>query len=66
MDITPDLGCCRTTDPEIVLSSSSSGPDDTMALGDSAGHSDQRDPGGDMTLGHPCGHRLWSSPQVSV
>lgn len=37
---------------------SSPGSVNTMALGDSSGHSDQHGPGGDTVLGHAHGHRL--------
>ena len=50
LDINSDPGCFRTTDPDVALCGSPNlddtmAPDDTMALSDNAGHSDQDVPG---------------------
>lgn len=65
MDISTDLSCRRTTDPNMALSSSL-GLDITMALGGSVGHSDQYGPSGSLTLGHQHSLRWWPKPWVSA
>lgn len=57
MDITTDPGGSRTMNSDMVFGSSP-GSVNTVALGDSSGHSDQHSPGGDMALGHTHGHRV--------
>ena len=64
-DFNQDSGCCRAMNPDMVLGSSP-GLDNTMAPGDSAGHSDQYGPGSGKVLRHPHGHRLWPRPQAAV
>ena len=43
MDINSDPDFCRAMDPDIALGKNL-GPDDTVALGGSTGHSDQHGP----------------------
>lgn len=57
--------CLLDLDIDMTLCSSF-GLEETMALGDSAGHLDQDVPSGTMALRCPHGHRLQPRPQVSL
>lgn len=52
-----DPGYCKAMDPDMALCGSP-GPDETMALGDRAGHSSEF-PGDNTAFECPPGHRLW-------
>ncbi|MEJ1283713.1 septin 7 [Cricetulus griseus] len=55
----------RVTDSDMALSSSC-GPDDTVALGDRAGHSNHHGPSSATALRHPHGYSLQSRPWASM
>lgn len=64
-DVNSDPNCCKGTDPDMTLSSIP-GPGDTMAQGDSAGHSGQHALDDSMAPGHPHDLRLWPRHWASL
>lgn len=65
LDINSGLDCCRVTDPDMAFCSNP-GPEGTMTLGDTAGHSDQDVTCGSMVLRMLHGCRLQSRLHVSL
>lgn len=65
MDFSSDLSYSRTMDTDMAISSSP-GPNNTRALDDRTGLSDQLGPGKGTTLGHLHGHGLRVRSQASV
>lgn len=55
-NVNSDLGCCRTTDLDMILISSQ-GSDVTMSPGGNTGYSDQHGSSGGMVLRHQYGLR---------